>query len=115
MPGYPRPASNGFGITALVLGIVAVFGCTTVVGGIPLGIAAIVFGALGRGKASRGEATNGGMALAGIILGGVGVLLGIGMTLLMFFLPALDDSTGDTVPHGPASISQVDAPQRARV
>ena len=39
------------------------------------GLAAIVLGVLGRGRAKRGEATNGGMALAGIVLGVLGLLL----------------------------------------
>ncbi|MGZ6804711.1 MAG: DUF4190 domain-containing protein [Nocardioidaceae bacterium] len=70
-----RPASNGMGTAALVLGILAVVGSITVVGGIVLGILAVVFGFLGRGKAGRGEATNGGMALAGLICGAVGIVL----------------------------------------
>jgi hypothetical protein len=66
---------NGFGTTALVLGILAVVGSITVVGGILLGVVAIVFGALGRSRAKRGEANNGGLATAGLILGIVAVVL----------------------------------------
>ncbi|MFD0270958.1 DUF4190 domain-containing protein [Streptomyces sp. NPDC127106] len=84
-PGYPGHVSyvpyggqprNGFGTTALVLGILSVVGCITSFLAVAIGIGAVVFGALGRGKARRGEATNGGMALAGIILGAIGILLG---------------------------------------
>ncbi|MBT2446949.1 DUF4190 domain-containing protein [Streptomyces sp. ISL-43] len=72
--GYPpyRPMSNGFGVTALVLGIIAVVSCYL---GLLFGIPAVIFGVLGRGKAKRGEADNGGMALAGIITGSVGIVI----------------------------------------
>ncbi|MFJ2591404.1 DUF4190 domain-containing protein [Streptomyces erythrochromogenes] len=81
---YGRTPSNGFGITALVLGILAVVGCITSVIAVALGIGAVVFGALGKGKANRGEADNGGMALAGIILGAIGIVLGLLMLFAMF-------------------------------
>ncbi|AZM91507.1 DUF4190 domain-containing protein [Streptomyces sp. W1SF4] len=83
--------------------------CATLFGAIALGIAAVVFGALGRGKAARGEATNGGVALAGIILGAVGLVLGIGMTLLIFLAPDFADPDGGS--DSPSSVSQVDGPR----
>lgn len=87
-PPYGQRPSNGFGVAALVLGISAVvlglFGCFLAFVGLPLGIAAVVFGALGRGKATRGEADNGGMALAGIVTGAVGIVLAILVTVLFF-------------------------------
>lgn len=74
--GAPLPSpSNGFGVAALVLGILSVLGVVTVVLGLLLGVLAVVFGALGRGRARRGEATNGGAALAGIITGAVAIVL----------------------------------------
>ena len=77
---------NGFGIAALVLGILAVLSGFLFVGAL-FGIAAVVLGVLGRGRAKRGEATNGGMALAGIVLGVVGILFavlaGIGVAQLL--------------------------------
>ncbi|MER7729301.1 DUF4190 domain-containing protein [Streptomyces erythrochromogenes] len=91
---YGRPPSNGFGITALVLGILAVVGCVTSFIAVALGIAAVVFGALGKGKANRGEADNGGMALAGIILGAIGIVLGL-LMLLAMFAPFLDGEWDD--------------------
>lgn len=69
----PASKSNGLGVTALVLGIIALL--FSWAGGGLLGIVAIVLGVLGRGKAKRGEADNGGMALAGIITGVVSVLI----------------------------------------
>ncbi|MEV6680314.1 DUF4190 domain-containing protein [Streptomyces erythrochromogenes] len=91
---YGRAPSNGFGTTALVLGILAVVGCVTSFIAVALGIAAVVFGALGKGKANRGEADNGGMALAGIILGAIGIVLGL-LMLLAMFAPFLDGDWDD--------------------
>ncbi|WGD40500.1 DUF4190 domain-containing protein [Streptomyces cathayae] len=90
-PGYhgwtgmaPLP-SNGMGITGLVLGIIsAVLFCFWPLA-IGLGVMAVIFSALGRGKASRGEATNPGHALAGLICGAVGILLGTGFGALVLF------------------------------
>ncbi|MBT2491110.1 DUF4190 domain-containing protein [Streptomyces sp. ISL-96] len=84
-PGYGGPAAwtgqhgpapaNGFGVTAMVLGIISVtFFCAYGLG-IILGILALIFGILGRKRVARGEATNSGMALAGIILGVIGFVL----------------------------------------
>ncbi|MCH9735187.1 MAG: DUF4190 domain-containing protein [Actinomycetia bacterium] len=68
--GYPPPAAaspqNGLGVASLVVAIVALF---SVVGGIVLGVVAIILGFLGRGRVKRGEADNGGIAIAGIVLG----------------------------------------------
>ncbi|OEJ33968.1 DUF4190 domain-containing protein [Streptomyces subrutilus] len=93
-PLYATPKSNGFGVTALVLGILSVVGCITSFLAIGIGIGAVVFGALGKGKATRGEADNGGMALAGIILGAIGIVLG-GLMLLAMFVPFLEGDWDD--------------------
>ncbi|MGZ9933698.1 DUF4190 domain-containing protein [Streptomyces sp. NC-S4] len=99
-PPYGVQRSNGFGITALVLGILAVVGCITSFFALALGIAAVVFGVLGRGKANRGEADNGGMALAGIILGAIGIVLGAVVIAIVFagFMErgSFDDSPYDS-------------------
>ncbi|GHB76756.1 hypothetical protein GCM10010347_53930 [Streptomyces cirratus] len=107
-PGYPQP-SNGFGITALVLGVLAIVACPTMFGSVVFGIPAVVFGALGRGKARRGEATNGGVALAGLICGAVGIVIGAVLTLLLIFSPGpfFAPGSGDGDHHGPSSDSQV--------
>jgi hypothetical protein len=64
-------------VAALVVGLVALVATITVVGGIVLGLAAIVLGVLGRGRAKRGEADNGGMAIAGLVLGAVALVLSL--------------------------------------
>jgi hypothetical protein len=78
--GYaPPPAAprNGLGVTALVIAIVALLSSFSVVGGIVLGIAAVIIGFAGRSRAKRGEANNGGVALAGVILGFVAMIVGL--------------------------------------
>jgi hypothetical protein len=82
----PAPR-NGLGTGALVCGILGVVGIITVVGGIVLGIVAVVLGILGRGRAKRHEATNGSSATAGIVLGAIalvlsGALIAFGFSLL---------------------------------
>jgi heme/copper-type cytochrome/quinol oxidase subunit 2 len=70
------PARNGFGVAALVLGILALV--TSIFGiGIIFGVAAVVFGVLGRKRAKRGEATNGGVALAGLLTGALALLVAV--------------------------------------
>ena len=95
-PGYsPPPAEpkNGFGITALILAIIGLVLCWSVAGGIVLGVCAVIFGFLGRGRVKRGEADNGGVAIAGIALGFVSIVAGL------VFIPiyiGLFDSVGGT-------------------
>jgi hypothetical protein len=78
-PAQPR---NGFGIAALVLGLLALVLCWTIVGGVVFGIVAVIFGLLGRARTKRGEATNGGVSLAGVVLGIIGLLVAIGLVAL---------------------------------
>lgn len=75
-PGAPMPAPrNGLGLAALVVAIIALPASCTVLGGVILGLAAVVLGFLARGRVSRGEANNGGVALTGIILGFLAVII----------------------------------------
>ncbi|MEV4338091.1 DUF4190 domain-containing protein [Streptomyces sp. NPDC049590] len=73
--GTQAPPSNGMGTASLVLGILADIGFLAWPLALVLAVLAIIFGALGRGKAKRGEATNPGVALAGLICGVTGVVL----------------------------------------
>ena len=78
--GYPGPGfspRNGLGLAALLCGIVGLVTSFTVVGGVVLGIIAVVCGFLGRGRVSRGEADNGGVALTGVILGIAAIVAGL--------------------------------------
>jgi len=75
--GPPPAPKNGLGVAALVVAILALIGSFSVVGGILLGIVAVILGFIARGRAKSGEATNGGVALAGIILGVVSIIAGL--------------------------------------
>ncbi|CAL9345865.1 hypothetical protein C1708_31065 [Streptomyces sp. DH-12] len=91
-PGYPQQAGtgerrNGFGIAALVLGIVGALLFWTAIGGIVLGLLAVVFGVLGFRRGRRGVATNGTMAVIGAVLGALAlvvssVLLALGVAVI---------------------------------
>ncbi|MEU1333905.1 DUF4190 domain-containing protein [Streptomyces sp. NPDC005865] len=94
-PGYGWPAlpmapANGMGVTALVLGIIAAVGFCLWPLAIVVGILAVIFGAVGRGKVRRGEATNGGQALAGIICGAAGVVLSVAVLVILLVVPDED-------------------------
>ncbi|MFI1682325.1 DUF4190 domain-containing protein [Streptomyces sp. NPDC020607] len=95
-PAMPAPPANGMGVTALVLGIIAAAGFCLWPLAIVLGVLAVVFGAVGRGKARRGEATNGGQALAGIICGAVGVVLGVALLVILVVVPDDDEGGGSS-------------------
>lgn len=109
-PGYgwapmaPQP-SNGMGTASLVVGIVsAVIFCLWPLA-IILGILAVIFGVIGRGKVRRGEATNGGQALAGIICGAVGIVIAVAFGVVVIAFG--DDSDASTFDDGySTSLSQ---------
>ena len=76
----PQPR-NGLGVTALVLGIIALLFCWTVVAGV-LAIVGLVLGIIGMGRARRGQATNRGVALAGTIISALALLAAIAFAVL---------------------------------
>lgn len=83
----PAPATaprNGYGTTALVLGIVGVLLCWVPVFGPILGALGLLLGILGLTRSNRGEATNRGSATAGVVLGAVTALVGIVVTAATF-------------------------------
>ena len=85
--GYaPPPAGprNGLGIASLVIAIVALMSSFSVVGGVILGIVAVILGFIARGRVRSGEANNGGIALAGIILGFVAMIAGLAFIAIWF-------------------------------
>ncbi|MCM0674745.1 DUF4190 domain-containing protein [Micromonospora phytophila] len=82
--GYPPPQGqqNTLGLVSMILGIVSIpMVCCYL--GIPLGIAAVVTGWLGKQKADQGLANNSGQALAGLICGAIGALLGVLQIVLL--------------------------------
>jgi hypothetical protein len=114
---YGAPATairNAPGTAALVLGILAIVLSWTVIGGIVLGILAVVFGIVGRGRVKRGEADNRRSTNAGIITGVVGVVLA--GALIAFGVTILNSPAGKTLQqclknaHGDkAAVSQCNA------
>ena len=78
-PAAP-PAKVGFGVTALVLGIIAIFLCWIPLFGLILPILALVFGGIGiylqNGK---------GMAVAGLVLGIITFALNMGIMMFSAF------------------------------
>jgi len=76
-PGITPPPRNGMGVAALVVAILALFGSCSVVGGILLGVVAVILGFVGRGRAKRGEADNGAVATTGLVLGVLAIVVSI--------------------------------------
>jgi uncharacterized protein DUF4352/uncharacterized protein DUF4190 len=83
----PVRLRNGMGTSALVLGLIgAVSGLVPFMfwlAGI-LGLLALVFGLIGRGRVKRGEASNKGPATAGVILGLLSLILSVVGAVLLF-------------------------------
>jgi hypothetical protein len=79
-PGQQRGA--GMATAALVLGIVALVLCWTVIGGVVLGLLAVIFGAIALRRASRGEAEGRGRALAGLITGALGIVAAVALVAI---------------------------------
>ncbi|WP_431903718.1 DUF4190 domain-containing protein [Micromonospora carbonacea] len=77
--GYPHPQgqNNTLGLVSMILGIASIPLVCCLYLGIPVGIAAVVTGYLGRQKAAQGLASNDGQAKAGLICGAVGAGLGV--------------------------------------
>ncbi len=78
-PAYQAPSTRGntFGLLSMIFGIVAFPMICCFNAGIAVGIAAVVLGVIGTGKASRGEANNKAMSIAGIACGAVAAAIGL--------------------------------------
>lgn len=81
-PPGPGGGSNGLAVAALVTGIAAVLLFWTAIGGVLLGIAAVVTGILGVRRARRAAAGRGTMSLIGAVLGGLGLIGGVLVLML---------------------------------
>lgn len=79
--GQAPPVTNGMAIASLVTGLVAVVLFWSLVPPIVLGILAVVFGGVAKGRANQG-APNGTMAIVGIVLGIIAIVGAIAMILL---------------------------------
>ncbi|MEU2896377.1 DUF4190 domain-containing protein [Streptomyces sp. NPDC001273] len=79
--------NNGLAVAALILGVLAVVLFWTVVGGVVLGILALIFGIIGARRARGGRAPHGTMSVIGAVLGALGVagsvvIIAIGASIL---------------------------------
>lgn len=100
-----QAARNGFGVTALVLGIIgALSGIPMVMFWLagPLGLLALIFGVMGLKRVKKGQATNKGMAITGTILGVLAILLAItGLVLTLWVFSEakneIEQQTGNNV------------------
>jgi len=78
---------SGMAIAALVLGLLSLPATFTVIGGILLGLLAIIFGVIAVRRFNRGQGGGKGMAIAGIVTGALGlvlsiILIAVGVSLL---------------------------------
>ena len=82
-------ASLVLGVLALALAVLVVFSPLAV----PLGLVAIVLGAVGMNRAGRGEANNRGSAVAGLVTGALAivVVLVLGVTFMTSYITHQDD------------------------
>ncbi|KAA0019410.1 DUF4190 domain-containing protein [Antrihabitans cavernicola] len=73
----PQQGGSGLAIGALICAIIGILTCWTVIGGIVLGIVALILGLIARSKAKKGESGGAGMSLAAVILGLLAIVLSI--------------------------------------
>lgn len=107
--GMQREASNGFGIAALVMGIIAVVACLVPLVGIfgaPLALVALALSIPALVKCYRDEATNFGSAVSGLILSLV-ALAAVGFWILTIGLSGSPSAEADTVTVEDAKVSTV--------
>ena len=93
--GQPQQSQGkGLAIAALIVGIFALLFSWTLVGGILLGLIAIVLGAIGSSKAKKGTAGGRGMAITGLVLGALGLLIAVGIIVVAALFLNSDTVTG---------------------
>lgn len=77
---------SGMAITALVFGIAGICVFYTIMGGVLLGIVAIVLGIMALDEIKQGNIGGRNMAIWGIILGIAAIILAILTIMLLFFI-----------------------------
>lgn len=119
MPQFPpavQAPRNGFGITALCLGLVSlVFMLMPITGFIAviLGGLALIFGILGWARARRGQATNTKMAATGTFLGALGLVVGVIGIVIVFQAAAQFSTDMDRITGTSTSSPYAGAPAAA--
>jgi hypothetical protein len=61
-------------VAALTLGLIAAVLFWTILGGLLLGLLAVIFGILGYRRGKRGHATNGTLAIVGTVFGALAII-----------------------------------------
>lgn len=69
--------TNGLAIAALVVGILALLSFFTIIGGLLLGLVAVVLGVMGLSKSKHMNGSGRGIAIGGIVTGVIGALLSL--------------------------------------
>ncbi|MCH1866091.1 DUF4190 domain-containing protein [Nocardioides sp. CFH 31398] len=84
---------KGMAVTALILGVLALLLCWTVIGGVLLGLPALILGLIASSRAKKGKAGGRGLAITGWVTGLLGLVLAIALTVLAgTFLARIVDS-----------------------
>ncbi|MEV3938889.1 hypothetical protein AB0K52_23315 [Glycomyces sp. NPDC049804] len=103
-PPVPVKQGNGFGVTALVLGLVGLLIFSWIPGinlftAIPLGLLAVIFGIVALAKAGSRGGKGKGTGGTGLILGLVAIIGAIAMTVFVFnaFKDEADKIEQDTI------------------
>lgn len=107
-PGRPVPPNDAKAVAALVLGILCLVGTFCWLGA-PLGIPAVILGALALRDVRRSDGMlgGGGMAVAGVVLGSLGTLVfGGWVAFLVFaFVKATPTTPTPMVPVPPVAVT----------
>ncbi len=89
-PGGPRRGNNVLALISMILGLVAIPGLCLCFLSVPLGIAAVVCGHIGKSQIKRDHTSGNGMALTGLITGYIMASLGIVLFVLTVVSGAVD-------------------------
>jgi hypothetical protein len=81
-PQPQQQQGNGLAVAGMVLGIIAIVLCWVPFLDQVLALLAIIFGAIGTGKANKIGGKGKGMAMAGLIMGIIGMILGIAIIVM---------------------------------
>lgn len=103
---------NGFGVTALVLGILGLlFSLIPIIGVIawPLVLLGLLFGVLGVVRAGRGRADNRGVAIAGTVLSAIGLVVCV--LYASVFAAAVSGLPAGSSTAAPAAVPAVSVPE----
>ncbi|GHJ42003.1 DUF4190 domain-containing protein [Streptomyces sp. TS71-3] len=110
-PGYAPPVrSNGLAVAALVLGVLALISFWTILGGVVLGIIALILGIIAAARARGGRAKHRGMSITGAVLGGIGLVASVILLVAGISFLSSDEfsSYKDCVNHANSQADQED-------